>query len=195
MTTPEDVRQIMFDSSSSDGLFYTVELNTKTGESSCNCPGWTFKRSGKERSCKHTRIAARGNDEMPKRSTPKRDRVGRIITSYSVDDDGYHVCGKCEWPNYAVVQICRKCGARMRAKVKRRKRVVKLPLAKYEHARQKASESLTNLKRAMTIYSKWQAKLERAQSELDFSLRERERDVDGSQRGARRIVLQKGVAA
>jgi hypothetical protein len=43
-----------FPSSSSDAI-YTTLLDTSTGASSCNCRGWTFKRDGQERACKHTK--------------------------------------------------------------------------------------------------------------------------------------------
>lgn len=42
-----------FKSSSSDKV-YTAQLDTDTGQTSCDCPGWRFVRPGKERGCKHT---------------------------------------------------------------------------------------------------------------------------------------------
>jgi ATP-dependent DNA ligase len=42
-----------FESKSSDAV-YTAKLDPRTGESSCNCPGWRNKREGKPRQCKHT---------------------------------------------------------------------------------------------------------------------------------------------
>jgi hypothetical protein len=43
-----------FKSSSSD-RYYKVKVNVVTGDLSCDCPGWTFKREGKARDCKHLR--------------------------------------------------------------------------------------------------------------------------------------------
>lgn len=62
-----------FDSSSSDAV-YTAVIDTETGASSCNCKGWTFKRPGRDRSCKHT-VALRseygfGATLAPKPATP-----------------------------------------------------------------------------------------------------------------------------
>jgi hypothetical protein len=42
--------------SSSGAAVYTMKRHPD-GSLSCNCPGWIFKRSGQERSCKHTRGA------------------------------------------------------------------------------------------------------------------------------------------
>lgn len=43
-----------FESSSSSAV-HTAKLNPETGESSCTCQGWRFKRGDGPRSCKHTR--------------------------------------------------------------------------------------------------------------------------------------------
>jgi len=40
--------------SSSSSKVYTTRLVLDSGLTSCNCPGWCFKRAGKPRSCKHT---------------------------------------------------------------------------------------------------------------------------------------------
>ena len=40
--------------SSSSSATYTAQFDPATGESSCNCRGWTVKRGDKPRSCKHT---------------------------------------------------------------------------------------------------------------------------------------------
>jgi ATP-dependent DNA ligase len=40
--------------SSSSSAVYTAQFDPATGESSCNCKGWTVKRGDKPRSCKHT---------------------------------------------------------------------------------------------------------------------------------------------
>lgn len=53
----EAVKTWTFPSSSSSKL-YTTQLN-KVGILSCNCPGWTFKRPGKPRHCKHTQRVER----------------------------------------------------------------------------------------------------------------------------------------
>jgi len=48
--------------SSSSSAIYEAKLDTATGESSCNCRGWTVKRGDQPRSCKHTKdmIATNG---------------------------------------------------------------------------------------------------------------------------------------
>ena len=51
-------------SESSDRL-YIVAQAKDSGEWQCSCPGWIFKRAGKERNCKHLRaiIPALGVDQ------------------------------------------------------------------------------------------------------------------------------------
>jgi len=41
-----------FPSSSSSKIYTT--MRHEDGHLSCNCPGWCFKKNGKDRSCKHT---------------------------------------------------------------------------------------------------------------------------------------------
>jgi hypothetical protein len=41
--------------SSSSSAVYTAQFDTETGQSSCNCKGWTMKRGDKPRGCKHTK--------------------------------------------------------------------------------------------------------------------------------------------
>jgi ATP-dependent DNA ligase len=48
-------------SSSNPNKKYTVVLNTATAEASCDCPGWTFKKGDKPRSCKHTVAILKSN--------------------------------------------------------------------------------------------------------------------------------------
>lgn len=39
------------------GHFITYEVQLKEdGTTSCNCPGWIFKKSSEDRGCKHTRV-------------------------------------------------------------------------------------------------------------------------------------------
>ena len=45
-----------FESNSKPGKFYEVRKNWKTGNFSCNCPGWAFKKKGQERSCRHIKM-------------------------------------------------------------------------------------------------------------------------------------------
>lgn len=45
-----------FTSSSNPSLTYNTVLDDATGETSCNCPGWTFAKLGKPRECKHTKL-------------------------------------------------------------------------------------------------------------------------------------------
>lgn len=42
-----------FESSSNPDKARIVKLNPLTGELSCNCPGWVFKRGAAERRCRH----------------------------------------------------------------------------------------------------------------------------------------------
>lgn len=44
-----------FPSSSNPSVVYTAMLDPVTGETTCNCKGWTVKKLGKPRSCKHTK--------------------------------------------------------------------------------------------------------------------------------------------
>lgn len=41
--------------SSSSPKIYTVQINPTSGLLSCSCPGWTVKKLGKTRECKHTK--------------------------------------------------------------------------------------------------------------------------------------------
>lgn len=45
-----------FKSKSNPEKSYQVKRNKISGEVSCNCPGWIFKRQGKIRSCRHTKL-------------------------------------------------------------------------------------------------------------------------------------------
>lgn len=54
----EEVGQ--YPSSSSAGKVYIVKRNRKTGDLSCDCPAWRFKKGDKERTCKHVQQAAAG---------------------------------------------------------------------------------------------------------------------------------------
>jgi hypothetical protein len=46
----------------------TYAVRKKGSSYSCNCPGWTFKRKGKARSCRHTKMAkASGKRRKSKR--------------------------------------------------------------------------------------------------------------------------------
>jgi hypothetical protein len=48
----------IFASSSGSNTYETLQYTD--GSTSCNCRGWTFKRDGKERQCKHTRMVEHG---------------------------------------------------------------------------------------------------------------------------------------
>lgn len=48
------IKQKQFQSSSST-LVYTAVIDLDTGATSCNCKGWSFKKPGQERWCKHTK--------------------------------------------------------------------------------------------------------------------------------------------
>ena len=39
--------------SESSNRVYTVSQNKTTGEWQCSCPGWTMKKAGRARTCKH----------------------------------------------------------------------------------------------------------------------------------------------
>jgi ATP-dependent DNA ligase len=49
-----NLKKHSFNSSSSSAI-YTAMIDADSGAASCNCRGWTFKRPGKPRSCKHTK--------------------------------------------------------------------------------------------------------------------------------------------
>ena len=67
--TYRDVAQ--FPSSSSSKV-YTVKED-ETGELSCDCRGWTMKKPGQERSCKHTReLVAHGAPTVPVQWSPSQ---------------------------------------------------------------------------------------------------------------------------
>ena len=51
------MRQWDFPSSSSPKIYHT-QINESNGLLSCDCPGWTVKKLGKVRECKHTRKVA-----------------------------------------------------------------------------------------------------------------------------------------
>lgn len=62
--TQKDIAQVWtFNSSSGSSTYETLQY--VDGSTSCNCRGWTIKRAGKERSCKHTRMVDQGiaNDQ------------------------------------------------------------------------------------------------------------------------------------
>lgn len=46
--------------SSSSTKIYTVKRHRRTGELSCDCPAWKFKKGDKPRTCKHVAQAAAG---------------------------------------------------------------------------------------------------------------------------------------
>lgn len=41
--------------SSSSSAIHRAQLDTRTGQASCSCPGWRFPRGGRPRECKHTK--------------------------------------------------------------------------------------------------------------------------------------------
>jgi hypothetical protein len=55
----EIVRSWIFGSDSNPSHSYET-LQYADGSTSCNCRGWTFKREGQERQCKHTRMVEHG---------------------------------------------------------------------------------------------------------------------------------------
>lgn len=58
-----------FESSSSSAT-YTAQLNPATGETSCSCPAWRFKRGDKPRTCKHVQqLAAQAGTATSARAT------------------------------------------------------------------------------------------------------------------------------
>lgn len=64
--TPRNIVTRQFPSSSS-GKIYTVQIDTMTNKTTCDCPGWRFVRNG-VRSCKHTK-------EVEKTFTPVKDEI------------------------------------------------------------------------------------------------------------------------
>ena len=49
----------LFTSDSNPNKEYET-LQYADGTTSCNCKGWTMKKAGKERTCKHTRLVEHG---------------------------------------------------------------------------------------------------------------------------------------
>lgn len=84
-----------FNSSSSSAI-YTTLRDPKTGETSCDCPGWKFKKGSGPRSCKHTRSVDAypvGNvvgGKTPSAVVPKTTVCVSCGQAHYVD--GYHVC-------------------------------------------------------------------------------------------------------
>lgn len=68
----------VFESASSDAK-HTARFDPATGEGSCSCPAWRFKRGDKERTCKHVKaLAADGGAsaiELPPVVTPATGQV------------------------------------------------------------------------------------------------------------------------
>lgn len=56
-----DIAKTWFmESSSNPGVAKYETIQYADGSTSCNCKGWTMKRSGQERQCKHTRAVDQG---------------------------------------------------------------------------------------------------------------------------------------
>ena len=47
------IKKFHFKSKSRPGVKYTTQINSD-GSVTCDCPGWVFKKKGKERGCSHT---------------------------------------------------------------------------------------------------------------------------------------------
>lgn len=61
-----------FTSSSNPALTYSTVLDDATGETSCNCPGWTFAKPNKPRECKHTKLVLKEAGLAPPSVPPVR---------------------------------------------------------------------------------------------------------------------------
>ncbi len=72
-----------FPSESDASRTYTVKQD-ETGALSCDCRGWTMKKPGQERSCKHTREVEA--DQQRHLSAPRQPAPDRLKTEESVDD-------------------------------------------------------------------------------------------------------------
>ncbi|KKM05039.1 hypothetical protein LCGC14_1758110, partial [marine sediment metagenome] len=65
---------------------YIVKRHRTTGELSCACPAWKFKKGDKERTCKHVVQAAAGVVPViqpapePEAVRPTEDVVGDLMT-------------------------------------------------------------------------------------------------------------------
>jgi hypothetical protein len=57
--------------SSTGSATYTARLDTETGDLSCNCKGWTFKRYAAIRGCKHTTEVTAKMEQKHNCSAPK----------------------------------------------------------------------------------------------------------------------------
>lgn len=75
----EIVNQWLTSSTSGSKSYRTVLWST--GEITCDCPGWTFKRPGKQRGCKHTLHVMSGGVVAEK---IKLDSPGKMLWSKTV---------------------------------------------------------------------------------------------------------------
>ena len=72
--------------SSSSSKIYTVKRSRETGDLSCDCPAWRFKKGDKPRTCKHVQQAAAGVVPViqpaaePEEVRPTDDVVGDLTT-------------------------------------------------------------------------------------------------------------------
>lgn len=60
--------------SSSSSTIYTAQIDTESLETSCDCPGWRFKKVVAERACKHTKLLLKelgGEPEVMTRVVPE----------------------------------------------------------------------------------------------------------------------------
>jgi hypothetical protein len=88
---PEDAKEPVyvwaFESSKARGgqiIYYETRL-LPNGTLSCNCPGWLFKKTGENRSCKHTkRVEGEVAGIMKKfkkgEALPQLEAIGNAVT-------------------------------------------------------------------------------------------------------------------
>ncbi len=79
--------------SSSSGKIYTVKED-QDGNLSCDCPAWRFKKPGRERICKHTQMAARGDVGIVPQQTipPPAKPAGDVVEGLMAEIDSH--CGE-----------------------------------------------------------------------------------------------------
>ncbi len=79
-----------FPSSSSAGKVYVVKED-QDGNLSCDCPAWRFKKPGRERTCKHTQMAARGDvGIVPQQTTPPpATPAGEVVEGLMAEIDSH----------------------------------------------------------------------------------------------------------
>lgn len=77
MSTNEYETVATVESMSKPGKFYTIKLNRKDGQVSCNCPSWIFQKgvAAERKPCKHIRNLEKVENAEPMRELLTNGRV------------------------------------------------------------------------------------------------------------------------